>query len=65
MQRELEKRKKNEPYKKKNVQNLKEGENKWKEVGRILNERVKKSQSEWPFFRKKRKICNRTTYFSA
>lgn len=29
MQRELEKRKKNEPYKKKNVQNLKEGENKW------------------------------------
>jgi len=28
MQRELEKRKKNEPYKKKNVQNLKEGENK-------------------------------------
>ena len=26
MQRELEKRKKNEPYKKKNVQNLKEGE---------------------------------------
>lgn len=55
MQRELEKRKKNEPYKKKNVQNLKEGENKWesKEVAEwvaIFPKKTQNMQSDYILF---------------